>query len=146
MSQKAPSRIHFIARARSGSQPPHLCGRKGERKGAPGSGAGQASPRGCSPSSSPRRPPGTQTKPKRGPHAQGGHDCFKGLQYKYDRWWAKGRGRDGPPVPPSCICTQRDQGLAAAPRRDVPKVCPGVGARYGFILFYRIVNQASDYG
>lgn len=122
---KAPSRLHFPARARPGSRSPHLCGmkRRVERSPGPRSWAGQP-PRLLPPvflSPGPRRP---KAKPKRGSHAQEGHDSFKGLQYKHDRRWAKGRGRDGPPVPPSWICTHRDQGLArgspAGQAEDVP--------------------------
>lgn len=57
----------------------------------------------------PRRP---KAKPERGSHAQEGHDSSKGPQYKPDGQRAKGRGRDGPPVPSSGICTLRERSLA----------------------------------
>lgn len=141
MSQKAPSRIHFIARSS------HLCGTKGEQKGAQGSRARQVSPRGCCPRFFSVKPPGDPklsrnadatlregTIPSRGcrTNAIGG-----GLREE--------AGTVRPSLPRASAHTGT-RAWPAAPRRDTPKMCPGVGARYGFVLFYRVVKQASDGG
>lgn len=59
----------------------------------------------------------------RGSHAQGGHDSFEGLRGKCDRGWANGRGRGGPPVPPS-LCTHRRQGPARGSTAGHAEVAP----------------------
>lgn len=56
----------------------------------------------------------------------------------------EGAGTVCPSLPPVSAHTGTRASPAAA-RRDTPKKRPGVGALYGFVLFYRTVKQASAY-
>lgn len=138
--QKAPSRIHFIARARPGSRSPHLGGTKRRTERAP------ESPRGCSSWFFSAQAPGdpklsrnadpTLRKGTIPPRGRSTNPMGSGLREE--------AGTVRPSLPPASA--HSGSGAWPAAPRDTPKMCPGVRARYSFVLFYRAANQASGGG